>query len=222
MTAVADQGPVLTRAQVLARGWTRAMVTRLLDPADERRPNPFYRSASPMHLYRLDRIERAEAGEEFTRLARTARLRSARARATAGRRREALLAEVRGVAITLPSLSAENLARAAVRHRNDREAERCYLLPDQHYEPATVEGVDARTLARWQVNYLRHQQSGYDALLRRVAGRVGRAEAVRLIRAKLYRSIAAAYPGLGRECDRQLHLRDPEEVPRPLDEPATF
>lgn len=215
MTTLENQAPVLTRAELAARGWTRAMVARLLDPADQRRPNPFYRSSTPMYLYRLDRVEQAEKDAEFTRLARRARLRSAQAKAVAKRRREALLAEVRAVAITLPELSSTSLAQAAVRHRNERESERCYLIPDRQFEPATVENVDPRTLARWQVNYLRHEQAGYDSLLRRVAGRVGRADAARLIRARLYRAIAEAYPDLGTECDRQLRLRDQDEAAWP-------
>lgn len=204
---------LLTRTELANRGWTRAMITRLLDPADERRPNPFYRTSTPMYLYRRDRVEHAEAGEEFPRLARGARLRSARAKAVANRRRETLLAEIEAAAIELPTLSRPDLARAAVDHRNDRESDRCYLVPDREFSPATATDVDPRTLARWQVNYLRHRQRGYDTLLRRVTGRVGSAEATRAIRAKLYRTIASAYPHLRAECERRLRMRAPEEVP---------
>lgn len=206
MTILTHLGPVLTRAELSTRGWTRSMVIALLDPPDQRKPNPFYRSSTPMYLYRLERVEQAEAGPEFARLSRRARLRSAQAKATAQRRRDALLAEVRSGSITLPSMTRAELAEAAVRHRNKREEQRCYLVPDRHFEPATVDDIDPVTLARWQVDYLRRRQTGYDQLMSAVTGRVGRADATRAIRAKLYNAIATAYPSLRRECDRQLRL----------------
>ncbi|MEU0719153.1 hypothetical protein ABZ498_18490 [Streptomyces lavendulocolor] len=59
-------------------------------------------------------------------------------------------------------------------------------------------------LARWQVDYLRHVLSRYDTLLDGLFGATGRAEAERLLRARVYGAIARAYPRLAAECARRV------------------
>ncbi|WP_290111016.1 hypothetical protein [Streptomyces ficellus] len=59
-------------------------------------------------------------------------------------------------------------------------------------------------LVRWQVDYLRHALSRYDALLDGLFGATGRAEAERLLRERVYRAIAQAYPRLAAECARRI------------------
>jgi hypothetical protein len=58
-------------------------------------------------------------------------------------------------------------------------------------------------LQRWAVNYLRQVETDYDWLLDSVTGRVGVAEARRLIRERVLNAIAEQYPSLGAECARQ-------------------
>jgi hypothetical protein len=59
-------------------------------------------------------------------------------------------------------------------------------------------------LVRWQVDYLRHVLSRYDTLLDGLFGATGRAEAERLLRARVYGAIARAYPRLAAECARRV------------------
>lgn len=183
------------------------MIAQLLDPPDAERPNPFYRTSAPMRFYSRERVERVESEAEFARLRDLARRRSESARAAASRRRDALLERIRAVEVAVPSLTPDRLRLAAVAHRNRREFERCYLLPGMDGSEASADAVDAATLRRWEVNYLRHELTGYDSLLADVEGRVGREAAERLIRTKVYAAIAAKYPLLRDECRRQLEAR---------------
>jgi hypothetical protein len=47
------------------RGWTEAMIRDLLGDPDLRVGNPHYKTAEPMRLWRLQRVEAAEASPEF-------------------------------------------------------------------------------------------------------------------------------------------------------------
>ena len=47
------------------RGWTEAMIRDLLGKPDTLRDNPHYKSADPMRLWRLQRVEAVEATPEF-------------------------------------------------------------------------------------------------------------------------------------------------------------
>jgi hypothetical protein len=58
-------------------------------------------------------------------------------------------------------------------------------------------------LDRITVNYVRHELTAYDRQLEDVVGRVGVQEAVRTIRRMVYATIAATYPRLAAECERQ-------------------
>ncbi|MEU5636105.1 hypothetical protein ACIA8I_00605 [Streptomyces rishiriensis] len=47
------------------RGWTGALVRRLLGPPDRLSIDPRARAAPSLRLYRVERVEAAERGEEF-------------------------------------------------------------------------------------------------------------------------------------------------------------
>ena len=49
-----------------ARGWTEAMIRDLLGEPDLLADNPHYKSAAPWRLWRLRKVEAAEATAEFT------------------------------------------------------------------------------------------------------------------------------------------------------------
>ncbi|MER6345644.1 hypothetical protein ACWC10_23885 [Streptomyces sp. NPDC001595] len=74
-------------AGLRARGWTAGMVRQLLGEPDLLRPHPLLRTARPIRLYRVERVEAAERGDEFRALAAAAARRSGAARTAALRRR---------------------------------------------------------------------------------------------------------------------------------------
>ncbi|HZE41082.1 MAG TPA: hypothetical protein VE172_19970 [Stackebrandtia sp.] len=198
-----DEPRMLTRAALVRRGWSTAMIARWLDPADVLRPNPMYSSAHPMRLYRVDRAEEVESRPEFAERSALARERGRRRREITARRRAAAAERLRTVRIDVPAMPMERLATRAVEHWNRRQRDRCYLVPGAETRVARVGCVDAATLCRWEVNYLRHMLTQYDRLLSRVTGQIGREEARRLVRGRVYDAIAESYPWLGAECRRQ-------------------
>lgn len=197
-----------TAAELRERGWSPSMIRALLDPPDRRAPNPVFRSAAPTRLYEVERVVLAEETEAFTALRDRAERRSRAALLAAERRRGDTLAALAAIPITVPVLPWDALTRKAVDHRNHRDAERARHRPDHIPDPALVADVDEPTLRRWAVNYLRHELTVYDGALEELSGRVGRAEATRLLRRRTYEAIARAYPRLADECGRQLRLRE--------------
>ncbi|MFF9012443.1 hypothetical protein ACF09C_05655 [Streptomyces sp. NPDC014870] len=207
-----DRATFVTLTGLRERGWTDPMVRDLLGEPDIQGRDPRRWSLAPVRLYRLARVEAVERTPEFARSAAAPGSRSAAAEAGAERRRRAVLAAIRAEPIEVPRLPAAELERRAVRHRQ--------LLgargpgggsggpgapggPGRPGAPGQPGAVPAGALVRWQVTYLRHALARYETLLDGLFGSTGRAEAERLLRARLYEAIGAAYPHLARECRRR-------------------
>ncbi|WP_236245859.1 hypothetical protein [Streptomyces sp. CC210A] len=163
------------------RGWSDRMVRELLGGPDVRGWGVRQVSRAPVLLYQLTRVEAVER-------ART----SVAPRLMARRRRQAVLAALRVEPIRVPMLPRAELERRAVLYRR---------------QVAAGAEQDAGGLVRWQVGYLRQALRSYDALLDGLGTATGRADAERLLRHRVYRAIAQAYPWLAEECARR--LRDP-------------
>ncbi|MFF4651417.1 hypothetical protein [Streptomyces sp. NPDC001380] len=196
-----------TLASLRARGWTPSMVRDLLGEPDAQGRSPFYGAEAPTRMFAVGRVEAAEGTEEFARTLAAAARRSAAAREAAARRRRAVLDRIAAEAVAVPRLARDELAEQAVRHRNRRDRERAWDRPDHVPRPAVLATTDTATLARWQVDYLRHRLTGYDALLDGLHGGAGRTEAAQLLRERLLDAIARAYPELAAECRRRLAER---------------
>ena len=70
-----------------ARGWTEAMIRDILGEPDVLTDNPHYKTAAPRRLWRLQKVEAAEASPEFTlRRERAARQCAAAAKASETRK----------------------------------------------------------------------------------------------------------------------------------------
>ncbi|MFC8359235.1 hypothetical protein ACFUIY_05095 [Streptomyces griseorubiginosus] len=105
----------LSAAGLRARGWTAGMIRRLLGEPDLRRANPYLRTAPPIRLYSVERVEAVERSEEFRAAAAAAVRRSGAVREAALRRRRA----VREAA--LPRLRAVDRPGAVDRPRSGPE-----------------------------------------------------------------------------------------------------
>ncbi|MFD3946777.1 hypothetical protein [Streptomyces sp. NPDC058579] len=197
-----DRTTFVTLTGLRERGWTDPMVHDLLGEPDIQGRDPRRWSIAPVRLYRLARVEAVERTPEFARCAAAPGSRSAAAEAGAERRRRAVLAAIRAEPIKVPRLPAAELERRAVRHRQLLGA-RGPGGPGGPGGQGRSSGVAAGALVRWQVTYLRHALSRYETLLDGLFGSTGRAEAERLLRARLYEAIGAAYPQLARECRRR-------------------
>ncbi|MFH9727450.1 hypothetical protein ACH4M4_31425 [Streptomyces sp. NPDC017254] len=228
-----DRTTYVTFAGVRRRGWTDTMVRDLLGTPDVQGRDPRRWSLVPLRLYLLARVETVERTPEFAETSTLAPARSAAAAAYAVRRRAAVLAAIRAEPIEVPRLPGPELERRAVRHRrllgarspgsSPGEARSTAGAPPETSAEAPPKAhaeeqpkadaeppskapaeVPRGALVRWQVSYLRHALSRYEALLDGLYGETGRGEAERLLRRRLYEAIAAAYPSLEGECRRRI------------------
>lgn len=195
--------------ELRACGWTEAMVHHFLGEPDHRVVNPYYRTAAQMRLYRVARVLAAEESQEFVARAAKAATRSARGKAIAEQKAQALLEQVAVMPVSVRSLAPEVLQRSAIANYNDRQRRRA-LERLEYVEPASATS-DAAFLGRITVNYVRHRLMAYDRRLEAVAGRIGVARAIALIRQRVYAAIAEAYPHLAQECARQVARRVGDE-----------
>ncbi|MFI8403068.1 hypothetical protein ACWDXD_14360 [Streptomyces sp. NPDC003314] len=195
-----DRTTYVSLAGVRRRGWTDAMVRDLLGTPDVQGRDPRRWSLAPVRLYLLARVETVERTPEFAETSALSRARSSAAGAYAERRRAAVLTAIRAEPIEVPRLPGPELERRAVRHRRLLGA-RSPGAPEPAGAPS---GAPAGALVRWQVSYLRHALSRYEALLDGLYGETGRGEAERLLRRRLYEAIGVAYPSLARECRRRI------------------
>ncbi|MCX5523404.1 hypothetical protein AB0L47_04465 [Streptomyces bobili] len=62
-----DERRYVSLAGLRLRGWTGALVHRLLGSPDRLSVDPRMRAAPQVRLYRVERVEAAERGEEFRR-----------------------------------------------------------------------------------------------------------------------------------------------------------
>ncbi|MFI1718809.1 hypothetical protein ACIGW4_23735 [Streptomyces sp. NPDC053513] len=225
-----DRTTYVSLAGVRLRGWTDAMVRDLLGTPDVQGRDPRRWSLAPVRLYLLARVETVERTPEFAETAALCRARASAAGVHAERRRAAVLAAIRAEPIEVPLLPRPELERRAVRHRHLLGARSPGPGPAAAPGPAVPPGPAAApggapagaaaapasasgsmavpppagALVRWQVSYLRHALSRYEALLDGLYGEAGRGEAERLLRRRLYEAIAAAYPSLAGECRRRI------------------
>ncbi|MFI1978971.1 hypothetical protein [Streptomyces wedmorensis] len=199
-----DRTTYVTFAGVRRRGWTDAMVRDLLGTPDVQGRDPRRWSLAPVRLYLLARVETVERTPEFAETSVLSPARSAAAAAHARRRRAAVLAAIRTEPIEVPRLPGPELERRAVRHRHLLTGRSPAPRRSPTPPPENPPGVPAGSLVRWQVSYLRHALSRYEALLDGLYGATGRGEAERLLRRRLYEAIAAAYPALAHECRRRI------------------
>ena len=189
------------------RGWTATMITRFLDPPDKLAVNPNYKSGPPMKLYELGRVEQAEKTEEFKAAKERGAKRSAIAKKVTDAKRDRLITEVEGFSVSVRQMERQALTKAAITHYNQRLALRSFERGDIG-EMAT-KNSPAAFIERITVNYVRHMRTKYDRNLETLFGKIGKEDAIAVIRRRIYGAIAEAYPDLAGECARQLADRDP-------------
>jgi hypothetical protein len=175
-------------------------VQALLGEPDLVRANPHYRSAAPMRLYAIERVEQVEASDAYLQAVAHNATRREGARQAVQTKRQTLLEAVEALQIRVPVVEQAAVVERACQHYNWRQAAREW---EDWEEPATPDS-SPMFLDRITVNYLRHVLTTYERELEQVWGKVGVREAYHQINAKVYAAIAHAYPCLAEECQRQL------------------
>ena len=163
----------------MERGWAPSLIDRLLGPPDRTAPNPHYRSAAPMKLRRLDRVEAAEATPEFRTEAERAEARRERSRRAAQEAARQRIAEALRAPIADPREAMMDISyKFGSTPRAVREARR--LFGEETYDRMVIEFLIPRMMP-----------DDADRLLRPGPG-AGIARAVLPFRAA--RAVARVYP----------------------------
>ena len=197
---------MITKTVLLARsGWSGTLVTRLLGDADQLKK--IKKSSITIESYELERIQLAEASQEF----RVAQ--SGLAKRKEASKIERLLDAIEAMPITVTTLTTTQVVANAIRYYNSRQENR--VLDRDDYTPKYANpDSDSLFLERITVNYIRHELSQYDRVLETTAGKTGADRARVAINKRVYALIAATYPQFADECDRQLAARAEAERDR--------
>lgn len=163
-------GKLVTKSTLNDRGWTAGLLKKWGLTPDLYVKNPHYKRAGDMALYSLNRVTRVEKDDDVaTDLTRILEKRPARQEAALQaadtrlkRDRGALEKEkeefqifLDGLDLNVPEWSVSELLSRTVKHYNDF-----------HYGRNCTIGDDPNFLARIVYNYLRHDCTNYDQLIR--------------------------------------------------------
>lgn len=193
----------ITKSILKTKGWTDRGIDLFLQTHDKETKNPVFRTASPMKLYlitRVDEIEQTKAFQEFQ-IGNEARKNGSKKAIET--KKAKLLKEIYGWKIHLEYKDIENIRENAIYSYNKFKGEMAEEFGNYDFIPATSKS-DTIFLNRIIVNYLRHHLSNYDDKLEGIFGKVGKMEAYCIINKKIYSKIAEVYPSLKNECDNQL------------------
>lgn len=200
------------KSQLKERGWTPAAISRFLGKPDTTTRSRRNRRQR-IQLFDTLRVEQAENTAAWKEWKKGSLARSAALKKSAAVKRQATLdkAASRLHTITLRDdvvgLSPARLQKLANEHFLHREQER-ELRSGGRYIAETI--TDRRSqgfLDRIAVNWLRHEGTVYDRELDEYFANIGVNQAKDMVREHVYALIAAAYPHLAGECDRQLGVR---------------
>ena len=190
----------INKAKLIERGWTSAGIKKFLGDPDETKQNPFYRVASPMCLYKLERVKDAELKEEFIKFQAKSACRKEKAKQVVLVKKDKLQNIVKTWEPSIKKYPITWVRKAAIEAYNERQldvmSDKCASLKD-----------DPLFLNRITVNFIRHEITSYDDLLHKLHGKVGKLQAIDMVREKVYECICNNYPDLIEECKRQLEMR---------------
>ena len=185
------------------RGWTDVAIERFLGTHDKEAENPHYKSAPPMKLYKLIRVESIEASQDYLCFKTKSKSRCESSQKALTTKRHNLLRKVAKMEIFIQRKHIEEIFEDAVESYNNFKSNMACEREDFDYVPASINS-DRSFLHRITVNFLRHRCSPYETILDRISGKVGKQEAYALLNERIFKQIAGMYPELEEECDRQL------------------
>ena len=200
----------ITQTELKNRGWTTKTILRFVEQPDDTKTNPRYKSASPMKLWSLIRIEEIEGSTDFQEFSLSNRKRREGTERAVQTKRKSLLEQISKISVKVPVFDKDDLIKRACKSYN-KQQER-FFLERGHWEwHRATNKSDKDFLDRICVNFLRHRCTKYERLLEQAVGKVGVNEAYTEISRKVFTAIRQEYPDLKAECERQMELREDEE-----------
>lgn len=199
-----NQPEHFNKTKLKEREWTDSAIKKFMPTHDREKRNPRYRKAPKMKLYLIERVKKIEQTQEFQDRLVKSRKRSAAMRKSADVRRQKTLELVNEIVFSVPVIEKNELIELACKSYNDFRMKK-KIRHGVDFEVLTKK--PSKLLDRACVNYLRHNMSSYDNKLDDIFRKVGKLDAMDIIRAKIYRKIGEVYPYLFDECELQLEQR---------------
>jgi hypothetical protein len=145
-----DQPSLLTLTQLKERGWTPTLVKKFLGSPDATKPNPHYRSAAPMQLYSLARVELVEQEDGWKTAQARSTVRSEAGKIIAARIAAELVERAEHLPIMVTRLPLDQLVTRAITSYNAFHEE--LLWERGHYYEQASAKSDPAFLERITVN----------------------------------------------------------------------
>ena len=196
-----------TTQELEARGWTKSLIKRFLPEPHSTKNLGRY---CVQYLYGQNTVGEIEATDEFKELQTKALNRRVAGIKSAQKRKVEYLdylknrMPVRVVVKPLDEVKQDacNSYNVNAMYRSQFQSD----YDDYSWRPASLKSDDV-FLERITVNYIRHNLTRYDGLLRRLKGKQAKEEAHEIIQRRVFEAIAEHYPDLREECDRQMIRR---------------
>ena len=177
------------KSELRTRGWTEGLIKNFMPVADGKRPNPF-RSSQDMLFYSRARVEAVEQTPEFCEALAKAKRRQAGAEQAGLTKTRRLLDLVKGCGITVFRVAEDEIRKTSYcTYAGNYQGKRFIDYPG--WSPRTA------------VNCIRHNYTNYDAALRSLVGKVGKAAAYEMLKDRVLDEIAEVYPEYADECFAQ-------------------
>ena len=187
-------------------GWTESRIVKHLKTHDHEAPNPHYRSAAPMRLFLLDRVQEITAGNQQLQaelqktMDRRQDLQSDRVERTAAKRAKLLkeAEQMEPVMYQLPTRNAQVLAKMAAQSRLD------FLMEQRWYDYDDHRDYETHFAA---VNMIRHEYTNYEWMLEDMPHSRDVETNVQIyhnIKRRVIEMIAREIPELSTACKNQL------------------
>ena len=187
---------LITKEKIKERGWTESMIKKLLVYPDTEKPNPYYKSGSPMKLYSLNRIEKIEKTDNFKNIKEKMMVRKMAGLKSAAIKREKALQELDRIKITVKAIDGD-LFELAINSYNNfehyKEVSRNNYFANYITESKTELNPDF--LHRITCNYIRHNLIEYDGMLEKyIKSKVGRENLYNILKKRIHTEIKRVYP----------------------------
>lgn len=187
----------ISKASLLKRGWTDSLISRFLPVHDREASNPHYRTASPMKLYSVSRVEEIEAGKEFIAALAKSRVRKDRLIQAAVEKRREATAFASTADLGIPLMGRDDLLEASLATYNGLMDDLLTLyghggIPEG-YKPLTLD-ADPVFLARLASRYLRNHAKDYRGMIQRQYGVKLVDDALAIISSRISVRIGALHP----------------------------
>ena len=164
-------------SELKQRGWTEGLIKKFLPKPDETKTNPIVKSAAPMKLYKITRVERIEKSEKFIQEMESISKRKIVARRAIETKTAKTIEWANSVSFNVPTFSKDKLEHNAVYQYEQYNDTKVYDRDDEDF------------INRICTNYLRHECTTYDRVLNSLYGLVGRQKAYEIIKEKVNQEI---------------------------------